>query len=290
MGCTRRTAHCRVTSRGRKGGNVSKNSQRTKTIFRQIAAYATLRGSETMGCTRRTAHCRVTSRGRRGGDFTENSPRTKTYFSSDCCIYNSARERDDGLYSAYCPLSSDKQRTQRRRFHGKSQKNHEIHNNTQQRQVMERAAQIRIRMRNGGADGCRDKNYERCNGPDDRLQKLYGVTGGEVDIASYLRGSFDPQPQPMIKTGFAKAAGGMAVAVTAAAIAPGAGSGADDAGQTDASATAPVRKFFRTECDMSPPGGIVANGAEAVDIARRDRHDNAICRERANGRGGDRAE
>ncbi len=110
MGCTRRTAHCRVTSRGRKGGNVSKNSQRTKTIFRQIAAYATLRGSETMGCTRRTAHCRVTSRGRRGGDFTENSPRTKTYFSSDCCIYNSARERDDGLYSAYCPLSSDKQR------------------------------------------------------------------------------------------------------------------------------------------------------------------------------------
>lgn len=91
-------------------------------------------------------------------------------------------------------------------------------------------------------------------------KKLYGVTGGEVDIASYLRGSFDPQPRPMIKTGFAKAAGGMAVAVTAAAIAPGAGSGADDAGQTDASATAPVRKFFRTECDMSRPAVLSRTG------------------------------
>lgn len=93
-------------------------------------------------------------------------------------------------------------------------------------------------------------------------KKLYGVTDGEVDIASYLRGSFDPQPRPMIKTGFAKAAGGMAVAVTATAIAPGAGSGAGDAGQTDASATAPVRKFFRTVCDMSRPTVLSRTGAK----------------------------
>ena len=49
-------------------------------IFRQNAADATLRKSETMGCTERTAHCRATRRGSRCGVFTENHQRTTTPF------------------------------------------------------------------------------------------------------------------------------------------------------------------------------------------------------------------
>ncbi len=41
------------------------------------------------------------------------------HFSSKCRRCDSPTERDDWLYSAYCPLSSDEERKQVRYFHGK---------------------------------------------------------------------------------------------------------------------------------------------------------------------------
>ena len=121
-------------------------------VFCQKVLVATQRQSEAMSCTCRTAHCRATRR-----DANDDVSRKR--FSSNCCICNSATERDDvaywriphcratsrgsrcgnftekflskgvscnattergdELYLSYCSLPSDEARTQMMTFHGK---------------------------------------------------------------------------------------------------------------------------------------------------------------------------